>query len=67
MDRQTDKGRDDDRLILAVFINLENRNHQNITPSAQNTDDGLPGSSRLSLLITDVIEQEVSPLVLPDD
>lgn len=38
-----------------------------ITPSTQNTDDGLPGSSRLSLLITKVIEQEVGPLVLPDD
>lgn len=64
-DRQTDKGRDNDS--LAVFINLENQDYQNITPSAQDTVDGLAGSSRLSLLITLAIEQEVGPLVLPDD
>lgn len=67
IDRWIDKGRDNERLVSAVFINLENGDYQNITPSAQNTGDGLRGSSRLSLLITEAIQQEVGPLVLPDD
>ncbi len=47
--------------------NQEKQAYQNKTDSAQNAEDGLPGSPQLSLLMTEMIEQEVGPLVQFDD
>lgn len=49
------------------FSTPEKQAYQNTTRPALDPDDGLPGSSRLSQLITEAIEQEVGPLVQFDD
>lgn len=49
------------------MLNQETQAYQNTTCSTQNPEDRLPGSPQLLLLITEVIEQEVGPLVQFDD
>lgn len=49
------------------MLNQEKQAYQNTTRSTHNPEDGLPGSPELSLLITEVIEREVGPLVQFDD
>lgn len=49
------------------MLNQEKQAYQNTTRCTQKPEDGLPGSPQLSLLITEVIEQEVGPLVQFDD
>lgn len=49
------------------MLNQEKQAYRNTTRSTQNPEDGLPGSPQLSMLITEVIEQEVGPLVQFDD
>lgn len=53
--------------ISTVILSLEKQSYQNTTRTALDPDDGLPGSSQLSQLITEAIEQEVGPLVQFDD
>lgn len=53
--------------MSAAALNQEKQAYQNITRSTQDPDDGLPGSSQLSFLVTEVIEEEVGPLVQFDD
>lgn len=61
------KGKGCQRRISAAMLDQEKQAYQNTTRSTQNPEDGLPGSPQLSLLITEVIEQEVGPLVQFDD
>lgn len=49
------------------MFNQENKLIKTQLSSTHNPEDGLPGSPQLSLLITEVIEQEAGPLVQFDD
>lgn len=66
-DKLFHKGKGCHHWISTVILNLEKQAYQNTTRTALDPDDGLPGSSQLSQLITEAIEQEVGPLVQFDD
>lgn len=53
--------------MSAATLNQEKQAYQNVTCSTQDPDDRLAGSSQLSFLVTEVIEEEVGPLVQFDD